>query len=113
MKRILISVAMAALAAPAFAQSVPARVAVIAVHRGLTTSTAGKAAHQRLKKLQEDGLCRTERFFCPARQGPGRFVPNCPLACLTFLLPRFVVCSSHPSTAGPGWPRATPFSEPS
>jgi outer membrane protein len=62
MKRILISVAMAALAAPMFAQSVPARVAVIEVQRVLTTSTAGKAAYEKLKKLQDDAIERARKM---------------------------------------------------
>ncbi len=56
MKKFLVSVAVAALAAPMFAQNVPARVAVIDVQRVLTTSTAGKAAYDRLKKLQEERI---------------------------------------------------------
>src|SRR5215212_12071129 len=54
MKKFLISMAVAALAAPMFAQNTPARVAVIDVQKVLTQSTAGKAAYDKLKKIQED-----------------------------------------------------------
>jgi outer membrane protein len=54
MKKFLVSVAVAALAAPMFAQTTPARVAVIDVQKVLTQSTAGKAAYEKLKKLQEE-----------------------------------------------------------
>jgi outer membrane protein len=53
MKKFLISVAVAALAAPMFAQA-PARVAVIDVQKVLTQSTLGKAAYDKLKKMQDD-----------------------------------------------------------
>lgn len=56
MKKFLISVAVAALAAPMFAQSAPQRVAIIDVQKVLTQSTAGKAAYEKLKKIQEDRL---------------------------------------------------------
>ena len=54
MKKFLVSVAVAALAAPMFAQTTPARVAVIDVQKVLTQSTAGKAAYEKLKKMQDD-----------------------------------------------------------
>lgn len=54
MKKFLVSVAVAALAVPMFAQTTPARVAVIDVQKVLTQSTAGKAAYEKLKKLQEE-----------------------------------------------------------
>lgn len=54
MKKFLVSVAVAALAAPMFAQTPPARVAVIDVNKVLTQSAAGKAAYDKLKKMQED-----------------------------------------------------------
>ncbi|HUP48924.1 MAG TPA: OmpH family outer membrane protein [Thermoanaerobaculia bacterium] len=60
MKKFLVSVAVAALALPVFAQSTPARVAVIDVQRVLATSTAGKAAYERLKKLQEDRIAKAK-----------------------------------------------------
>lgn len=53
MKKFLISVAVAALAAPMFAQA-PQRVAVIDVQKVLTQSTLGKAAYEKLKKMQDD-----------------------------------------------------------
>ena len=61
MKRFLISIAAAALAAPLFAQT-PARVAVIDVQKVLTTSNAGKAAYERLKKLQDDRMARAQKM---------------------------------------------------
>ena len=54
MKKFLISVAVAALAAPMFAQAPPQRFAVIDVNRVLTTSNAGKGAVERLKKMQDE-----------------------------------------------------------
>ncbi len=54
MKKFLVAVAVTALAAPVFAQTTPARVAVIDVQKVLTQSTAGKASYERLKKLQEE-----------------------------------------------------------
>jgi len=56
MKKFLVTVAVAALAAPMFAQNAPARMAVIDVQKVLTQSTAGKAAYDKLKKMQEDKL---------------------------------------------------------
>ena len=56
MKKLLISIAVAALAAPMFAQNTPARVAVVDVQKVLTQSTAGKVAYEKLKKMQEDRL---------------------------------------------------------
>lgn len=61
MKKLIISMAVAALVAPAtFAQTAPARVAVIDVQKVLATSTAGKAAYDRLKKLQEERIARAK-----------------------------------------------------
>jgi outer membrane protein len=54
MKKLVISIAVAALAAPMFAQSSPARVAVIDVQKVLTQSTAGKVAYDKLKKMQDE-----------------------------------------------------------
>jgi outer membrane protein len=63
MKKVLVSMALAALAAPLFAQTtVPARLAVIDVQRVLTTSTAGKAAYERLKKLQDDRVAKMQKM---------------------------------------------------
>ena len=56
MKKFLVSVAVAALAAPMFAQTTPARVAVIDVQKVLTQSTAGKVAYEKLKKMQDDRM---------------------------------------------------------
>src|SRR5687768_14163791 len=56
MKKFLISIAVAALAAPMFAQNAPARVAVIDVQKVLTQSGAGKAAYEKLKRMQDDKL---------------------------------------------------------
>jgi outer membrane protein len=56
MKKFLVSIAVAALAAPMFAQNAPARVAVIDVQKVLTQSTAGKSAYEKLKKMQEDRI---------------------------------------------------------
>jgi len=62
MKRVLISIAVAALAAPMFAQNTPARVAVVDVQKVLTQSTAGKAAYEKLKKMQEDRLNKAKQM---------------------------------------------------
>ena len=69
MKKLLVSVAVAAMASPMFAQTAaPARVAVIDVQRVLTTSTAGKAAYDRLKKLQEERIERAKNMDEEARK---------------------------------------------
>ncbi len=60
MKKFLISVAVVALAAPMFAQTAPARVAVIDVQRVLANSAAGKAASDKLKKMQDDRVARAK-----------------------------------------------------
>ena len=60
MKKFLVAVAVAALAAPAFAQSSPARIAVIDVQKVLTQSTAGKAAYEKLKKMQDERMERAK-----------------------------------------------------
>lgn len=62
MKKFLISMAVAALAAPMFAQTTPARVAVVDVQKVLTQSTAGKAAYEKLKKMQEDRLAKAKQM---------------------------------------------------
>jgi len=62
MKKVLITIVAAALAAPMFAQSAPNRVAVIDVQRVLTTSTAGKAAYEKLKKMQDDRITRAQKM---------------------------------------------------
>ena len=60
MKKLLVSVAVAALAAPMFAQTAPARVAVIDVQKVLAQSAAGKAAFEKLKKMQEDRVTKAK-----------------------------------------------------
>ena len=60
MKKFLVSVAVAALAAPMFAQTTPARVAVIDVNKVLTQSSSGKAAYDKLKKMQDDRMARAK-----------------------------------------------------
>jgi len=62
MKKVLISLAVAALAMPMFAQGAPQRVAVIDVQKILANSTAGKAAYERLKKLQDDRMTRASKM---------------------------------------------------
>lgn len=56
MKKFLVAVAVAALALPAFSQNTPARVAVIDVQKVLTQSASGKAAYEKLKKMQDDKM---------------------------------------------------------
>jgi outer membrane protein len=60
MKKFLVSVAVAALAAPMFAQTPPARVAVIDVQKVLTQSTAGKASYDKLKKMQDEKMAQAK-----------------------------------------------------
>ena len=62
MKKFLIAVTAAALAAPMFAQTAPARVAVIDVQRVLANSAAGKTASERLKKMQDDRVARAKQM---------------------------------------------------
>jgi outer membrane protein len=56
MKKFVISLAVAALAAPMFAQTAPSRVAVIDVQKVLAQSALGKTAFEKLKKLQEERI---------------------------------------------------------
>lgn len=60
MKKFLVSMAVAALAAPMFAQTTPARLAVIDVNKVLTSSAAGKASYDKLKKMQEERMERAK-----------------------------------------------------
>jgi outer membrane protein len=60
MKNLLISVAVAALAVPAFAQTAPAKIAVIDVQKVLSQSAAGKATIEKLKKLQDERIARAK-----------------------------------------------------
>lgn len=63
MKKVLISMAVAALAAtPMFAQSAPSRIAVIDVQKVLQQSTAGKQAYEKLKKMQDDRIARAKKM---------------------------------------------------
>jgi outer membrane protein len=62
MKKFLISVAVAALALPAFAQTTPARLAVIDVQKVLTQSTAGKAAYEKLKRVQDERVEKAKQM---------------------------------------------------
>lgn len=62
MKKFLVAVAVAALATPMFAQSTPARIAVIDVQKVLTQSTAGKAAYDKLKKMQDDRVEKAKQM---------------------------------------------------
>ena len=62
MKKFLVSVAALALAAPMFGQSQPGRLAVIDVQKVLTQSTQGKAAYERLKKMQDDRIARAQKM---------------------------------------------------
>src|SRR4051812_8216043 len=62
MKKFLVSLALAALTVPAFAQSAPARVAVVDVNKVLMSSTAGKAAYEKLKKMQDDRIVRAKKM---------------------------------------------------
>lgn len=60
MKKFLIAVAAVALATPMFAQTTPARMAVIDVQRVLASSSAGKAASDKLKKMQDERVARAK-----------------------------------------------------
>ena len=62
MKKFLVSLAVAALALPTFAQSAPARVAVVDVNKVLMSSAAGKTAYERLKKLQDDRVAQAKKL---------------------------------------------------
>jgi len=62
MKKFLVSIAVVAMAAPMFAQSTPARIAVIDVQRVLASSTAGKQAYDKLKKMQEDRVTKAQKM---------------------------------------------------
>jgi outer membrane protein len=62
MKKLLVLIAVMALAAPLFAQNTPARVAVIDVQKVLTSSTAGKAAYDKLKKMQDDRVEKAKQM---------------------------------------------------
>ena len=62
MKKFIVTVAMATLAVPALAQTAPQRVAVVDVQKVLTQSAPGKAAYERLKKMQDDRIARAKQM---------------------------------------------------
>lgn len=63
MKKFLITVAVAALATPMMAQStVPSRVAVIDVQKVLASSSAGKAAFEKLTKMQAERIEKAKQM---------------------------------------------------
>jgi outer membrane protein len=62
MKKFIITIAMAALAAPMFAQNTPGRVAVVDVQKVLTQSVAGKAAYEKLKKMQDERVAKAKQM---------------------------------------------------
>ena len=66
MKKLLVAVAVAALSVPAFAQAQSStstmRVAVIDVQKVLATSSAGKVAYEKLKKMQDDRIARAQKL---------------------------------------------------
>ena len=62
MKKFLVSVAVMAMATPMFAQTAPARVAVIDVQKVLSQSTAGKAAFEKLKKMQDERIEKAKQM---------------------------------------------------
>jgi Skp family chaperone for outer membrane proteins len=63
MKKFLVSMAVAALAIPALAQSsAPMRVAVIDVNKVLQTSAAGKTAAAKLKQVQDAKMAQAQKM---------------------------------------------------
>lgn len=62
MKKAAIFLMAAALSAPMFAQSAPARIAVINVQKVLAESAAGKIALERLKKIQDDKTAKAQKM---------------------------------------------------
>ncbi|HEX6641742.1 MAG TPA: OmpH family outer membrane protein [Thermoanaerobaculia bacterium] len=62
MKKFIVTIAMAALAAPMFAQNAPGRVAVVDVQKVLTQSVAGKAAYEKLKKMQDERVSKAKQM---------------------------------------------------
>lgn len=68
MKKFLVTMAVAALAMPVFAQNAPARVAVIDVQKVLTQSTSGKAAYEKLKTLQEERIAKAKALDDDAKK---------------------------------------------
>ncbi|HEX8617339.1 MAG TPA: OmpH family outer membrane protein [Thermoanaerobaculia bacterium] len=68
MKKFAITIAVAALATPMFAQNAPARVAVIDVQKVLTQSASGKAAYEKLKSMQEERIAKAKQLDEDARK---------------------------------------------
>jgi outer membrane protein len=68
MKKYLITMAVAALATPMFAQTTPARVAVIDVQKVLSQSATGKAAYEKLKGMQEERVAKAKQLDEDARK---------------------------------------------
>jgi outer membrane protein len=68
MKKFFLTIAAATLAVPMFAQTAPQRLAVVDVQRVLTTSTPGKAAYERLKKMQDERIARAKSMDEEARK---------------------------------------------
>ena len=63
MKKLAMSVVIAALAAPMVAQTgAPARVAVINVQKVLAESTSGKTTLERLKKMQDERVAKAKKM---------------------------------------------------
>jgi outer membrane protein len=63
MKKFLMTMMVAALAAPMFAQTTPpSRIAVINVQEVLASSSAGKASIERLKKMQDERVARAQKM---------------------------------------------------
>ena len=66
MKKLIVTMAVAALATPlanpVFAQNAPSRVAVVDVQKVLTQSVAGKAAYEKLKKMQDDRVAKAKQM---------------------------------------------------
>jgi outer membrane protein len=68
MKKFLVTMAVAALATPMFAQNTPGRVAVIDVQKVLSQSSSGKAAYDKLKRLQEERIEKARQLDEDARK---------------------------------------------
>lgn len=62
MKKAVMTLLVAALVVPTFAQTPPSRVAVINIPKVLAESTSGKAAFERLKKMQEERAARAQKM---------------------------------------------------
>lgn len=62
MKKFVLTLLVAVLAVPAFAQTAPSRIAVIDVARVLRESAAGKQAFERLKKMQDERAAKAQKM---------------------------------------------------